>query len=82
MSIPVKTTAMKLVKSVIPTSTITELTTEIRVLTALLCLAILKILTNLTNRKTLIDLESIVIKNGKRKGTIANKSTIPKKEKT
>jgi hypothetical protein len=39
-------------------------------------------LTNLTSRKTLIDLASIDIKNGRKKGIMASRSIIPKNENT
>ena len=71
-----------LVNNVSPTSTLTDLTTDMSVFTALLCLPIFTIVTNLANLKTLIDLESIAIKSGRKNGIIANKSIIPKKEKT
>ena len=79
---PAKTTAITLVNNVIPTYTLTDFITVISVFTALLCLPIFTILTNLTNLKTLIDLESIAIKNGKTKGIIASKSMTPMKENT
>ena len=73
--------AIILVKKVTPTSTRIDFTTDKRVLTALLCLPILKISSSRKRRKTRTDLASTDIIKGNMKGTIARRSMIPKNEK-
>ena len=70
--------AIILVKKVTPTSTRIDFTTDKRVLTALLCLPILKISSSRKRRKTRIDLASTDIIKGNMKGIIARRSMIPK----